>query len=153
MKIYILNYEGTINKPLGAYAKIEKAREGLMEEKKKIQKQLKNEYCLLKETEDSFEMYWMRDCGVNHVSISIKEMELDFDFRIEYWKEVAQSHLESIQADLEGPYSNLSEEEVDKILERSADEFINDDNVWDVIDETLRRIVEDNAQDVVEGGE
>lgn len=153
MKIYILNYEGTINKPLGAYAKIEKARERLMEEKKKIQKQLKNEYCLLKETEDSFEMYWMRDCGVNHVSISIKEMELDFDFRIEYWKEVAQSHLESIQTDLEGAYSDLSDEEVDKILKRSADEFINDDNVWDVIDETLHRIVEDNVQDVVEGGE
>ena len=87
------------------------------------------------------------------MSIFIKEMELDFDFRIEYWKEVAQSHLESIQTDLEGAYSNLSDQEVDKILGRSADEFINDDNVWDVIDETLHRIVEDNAQDVVEGGE
>ena len=38
MKIYILNYEGTINKSLGAYVKIEKARERLIEEKKKIQK-------------------------------------------------------------------------------------------------------------------
>jgi len=153
MKIYVLNYESAINKLLGAYAKIEKARERLIEEKKKIQKQLKNEYCLVKETEDSFEIYGMKDSSVNHVSIFIKEMELDFDFRIEYWKEVAQSHFESIQTDLEGAYSNLSVQEIDKILEHSADEFINDDNVWDVIDETLHRIVEDNAQDVVKGDE
>jgi len=152
MKIYVLNHESAINKLLGAYAKIEKARERLIEEKKKIQKQLKNEYCLVKETEDSFEIYGMKDSSVNHVSIFIKEMELDFDFRIEYWKEVAQSHFESIQTDLEGAYSNLSDQEIDKILEHSADEFINDDNVWDVIDETLHRIVEDNAQDVVKGG-
>jgi hypothetical protein len=153
MKIYVLSYESPINKLLGVYAKIEKAKEKLIEEKKKIQEQLGDIYYLTKETENSFEIYKMGEGGFNHASVFIKEMELDFDFRIEYWKEVAQSHLESIQTDLEGAYSNLSDEEVDKILERSADEFINDDNVWDVIDETLHRIVEDNAQDAVEGGE
>lgn len=152
MKIYVLNYDGSINRHLGAYTKIEKARERLIEEKEKIQKQLKNECCVLNETEDRFEIYRIKDCCINHVSMFIEEMELDFDFRIEYWKEVAESHLESIQTDLEGPYSNLSKEEADKILENSADEFINDDNVWDVIDETLHRIVEDNAQEIVEGG-
>jgi hypothetical protein len=82
----------------------------------------------------------------------INEAELDFDFRMAYWKEVAESPLEAVQTDLEGKYSELSDEEKDKILEESADEFINDEVVWDVIDEAMKRIVEDKAKELVEGG-
>lgn len=159
MKIYVLNYESVyagdkINKVLGSYTKIEKARERYEQEKEKIREQYKDEYTCTctSERKDDFEIWDGGNYDGDHVSLVINEAELDFDFRMAYWKEVAESPLEAVQTDLEGDYSNLSDEEKDKILEESADEFINDEVVWDVIDAAMRRIVEDKAQELVEGG-
>ena len=159
MKIYVLSYESVYagdktTKVLGSYVDIKKARERFEQEKEQIQKQYEdeNEDISLNKTKNSFEI-WQEGCyAEDHVSLMISESELDFDFRMAYWKEVAESPLEAVQTDLEGKYSELADEEKNRILEESADEFINDDKVWDVIDAAMKRIVEDKAQELVEGG-